>query len=74
MNEYFDKAYCINLDKRVDRWILTKEQFNKHNIIVERFSAVVGNPNNIKTHIHSGAVGCLLSHLNIINKYQTIGI
>lgn len=68
LEKYFDKIYCINLDRRPDRWGLVQEQFDKHNIKVERFSAVDGNPDNIKTNIVSGHVGCVLSHLKIIKK------
>ena len=40
--DFFDEIYCINLDKRVDRWNSAKEQFKKLGIDnkVKRFSAV----------------------------------
>ena len=68
MNEYFEKIYCVNLDKRKDRWEQAQVQFKKHNLEVERFSAIEGNPDNIPTKIVSGHVGCVLSHYNIIKK------
>ena len=71
LNNYFDKIYCINLDKRKDRWQKCQEIFKKLNIEVERISAVEGHPKNIKVY-HSilkkraGLVGCHLSHLKCI--------
>jgi glycosyl transferase, family 25 len=70
INEYFDKIYCVNLDKRKDRWEQVQKEFKKHNLNVERFSAIEGNPDNIPTKIVSGHVGCVLSHYNIIKKAE----
>ncbi len=64
----FDKIYCINLDRRNDRWIESESEFNKHQIKVERVRAVdglsdeVGNSNSIT----KSEMGCLLSHSMII--------
>jgi len=44
LNEYFNKVYCINLDRRTDRWGECKEEFNKHNLNVYRVSAIDGSP------------------------------
>ena len=40
VNQFFDKVYCLNLDRRSDRWQSSVEEFNKHNLQVERISAV----------------------------------
>lgn len=59
INQYFDKIYCLNLDRRLDRWNKVNKQFSKLKINVERWSAIDGdaisddllnlyNPNNIK--------------------------
>jgi GR25 family glycosyltransferase involved in LPS biosynthesis len=77
LNDYFDQIYCINLDKRKDRWKIAKEQFDFHNIEVSRFSAVDGKTLNSNPYISRGAFGCLLSHLNVLkdareNRYKTI--
>jgi GR25 family glycosyltransferase involved in LPS biosynthesis len=42
--DYFDKTFCINLDKRVDRWTQVQQEFEKVGILdaVERFSALAG--------------------------------
>lgn len=68
INEYFDNIYCVNLDRRPDRWEQVKSEIDKHGLIVERFSAVDGNPNNIEKEpgILDGEIGCTLSHYNII--------
>jgi GR25 family glycosyltransferase involved in LPS biosynthesis len=42
INYYFDEVYCVNLDRRGDRWDTVKKQFDKHNIRVRRFSAIDG--------------------------------
>lgn len=68
MFEQFDKIYCINLDRRPDRWEQGKSEIDKHGLNVERFSAVDGNQNNIKTEngATNGDVGCTLSHYNVV--------
>lgn len=38
-NQFFDKTYCLNLDRRTDRWETSQEVFKKHNLVVERYSA-----------------------------------
>ena len=68
--DYFDAIYCINLDKRPDRWEWVKKEFEKMGIEdkVKRFPAFDVN----KKH-----VGCALSHRYIIklakeNKYNNV--
>jgi GR25 family glycosyltransferase involved in LPS biosynthesis len=58
---YFEKIFCINLNKRSDRWIKSQEEFKKIGIIdkVERFPAI---------EMTDGRIGCIKSHLEII-KY-----
>lgn len=44
INNYFDKTYCINLDRRKDRWEECLLEFNKYNLKnIHRFSAIDGN-------------------------------
>jgi len=79
INSYFNKAYCINLDERKDRWLSASAEFQKHSLKVERYSAIKGNPNNIPAKVSDGCVGCILSHLNIIkdakkNKYSQVAV
>tara|TARA_R100000315_G_C5227664_1_gene138678 strand:+ start:199 stop:870 length:672 start_codon:yes stop_codon:yes gene_type:complete len=42
INDFFQEAYCINLDRRKDRWEFSCVQFEKNNIEVKRFPAVDG--------------------------------
>ena len=43
LSKYFDKKFCINLDRRPDRWDIVSDEFNKWGIKdVERVSAVDG--------------------------------
>lgn len=57
-----DKIYCINLDRRTDRWENCLYQFNKYNLEVERISGVdyPKNPN----------AGCSLSHMQILQSTE----
>jgi GR25 family glycosyltransferase involved in LPS biosynthesis len=66
MNNYFDKIYCINLDKRTDRWSDCQQEFVKHNIIAERFSAVDGKIVDQVPPLLPGQIGCLISQLSVI--------
>jgi hypothetical protein len=65
LNDYFDKLYCINLDKRTDRWNLAEPEFQKHGLNVERVPGYDGSKLNLEfpPEIKEGAVGCSLSHL-----------
>jgi GR25 family glycosyltransferase involved in LPS biosynthesis len=69
INDFFEKIYCINLDRRPDRWERASNHFEDVGIIVERFSAIDGtiidNQSELK---NNGAYGCALSHRDIIIK------
>lgn len=73
-----DHIYCINLDHRTDRWRQASEQFKKHNLNVQRVSAVDGRSGsfgNDKCDNYNNA--CTLSHLKVITDawrqgYKTI--
>lgn len=66
INDYFDKIYCINLDRATDRWKECVKQFNLYNINVERFSAI--EPENGANGLLKGEIGCMRSHYEIIKK------
>jgi GR25 family glycosyltransferase involved in LPS biosynthesis len=68
LNDYFQEIHCINLDRREDRWQECKEEFNKHNLIVERFSAFDGKDLPIQSNLNSGQMGAIYSHRGIIEK------
>ena len=76
INEYFDNIYCINLDRRPDRWDEIKSEIDKNGLIVERVLGVDGNPNNIEKNpgVLEGDVGCTLSHYNIILDAKKRGL
>lgn len=57
--DFFDEIFCINLDRRADRWELAQKEFNKLGILnkVTRFSAIEN------AHAEKG---CFESHLQCI--------
>lgn len=64
------KKYCINLDRRPDRWAMANIQFKKHGLDVERFSAVDGNeiPAKESLTLKPGLYGCTASHFLLIQR------
>lgn len=65
LNDYFQKIYCINLDKRIDRWKLAEPHLKDLGLDVERVSGYDGSSLGLEfpPEIKEGAVGCSLSHL-----------
>jgi hypothetical protein len=72
-SDYFDKAYCINLDRRKDRWTTAQQEFEKINIKAQRISAIDGNDYPQYYGLKPGAYGCRLSHLKILTKAKNAG-
>lgn len=72
INDYFDKIYCINLDRRPDKWEKSKAEFEKNNLIVERVSAIDGN-NLGETRISKWELGCVQSHLFVLRDMLAKG-
>ena len=81
INKYFNKVYCVNLDRRPDRWISVNDRLKKNGIEAFRFSAIDGEFLNREDNqiviknkdkkeqdaiISTGAMGCLLSHLDVL--------
>lgn len=67
----FKNKFCINLDRRLDRWEECQKEFSKHKIEnVVRFSATDGNPENLPNNMIrppiKGNLGCTISHLKIL--------
>ena len=64
-NSFFDKIYCINLDRRTDRWEICEKLFTDRNLEVTRVSPV-----NISEDNHCCMKNAQLSlfrtHKNII--------
>jgi len=77
LNEYFDKIYCINLDRRVDRWEENcLPQFKKLNLDVKRFSATDGKSDINLPHgdVYNAELAGSISHLNVLKKAREEGI
>lgn len=70
LKKYFDKIYCINLDRRTDRWDETQTELKKWGLEneVERCSGIDGNSLKNETQIKDGELGILNTHLKIINE------
>lgn len=80
-----DCIYVINLDTRPEKWIRTKKLFNHQGIVCNRVSAVDGRkfhtssidrmhgPYINRRRLGPGQLGCLLSHLSILNDALTRG-
>ena len=72
--QYFEKVYCINLDKRTDRWDKVTKIFNDNNIDnVVRYSAVDGNELNLNNLSYNnkllkGELGILETHRKLISE------
>jgi GR25 family glycosyltransferase involved in LPS biosynthesis len=76
LDKYFDKIYCINLDRRKDRWEETEKELKKWGLIdqVERYSAVDGNKiNNNPYNVNNGELGLIETHLSIIKDSKKNG-
>ena len=76
LNYFFDKIYCINLDKRVDRWQDITKQFEFNWIDeYERIPGIEGNAYNLKPNKYphpirgfNGVSGGTMAHLNVYLK------
>jgi len=64
LEELFPLQFCINLDSRPDRWQSATQEFKKLSICPNRFTAIP-NKNN-------PALGCYLSHLEILKKAREL--
>ena len=71
--DHFDAAFCINLDKRKDKWKASQKEFEKIGIDVERISGIDGflEP---PASIRPGEVGCLKSHLKVFKIAKDRGL
>lgn len=78
LNDFFDKIYCINLDRRFDKYNECIEEFKKLNIDVKRFSAIDGAPMFRQgLNLTAGAYGLMLTHREILketinNNYKNV--
>jgi len=72
LNSFFDKIYCINLDRRSDRLENFKRQSKKIDLkSVERISAIDGNnlnPLNYNTPLSMPELGLVLTTIDIFKN------
>jgi GR25 family glycosyltransferase involved in LPS biosynthesis len=69
LNDFFNKIYCINLERRTDRNKKITEHLRSLNINFEFVKGVDGKElRNIHKELNPGEVGCILSHLSIYKK------
>ena len=78
VNEVFDNVYCINLDRRPDRWKRVKKSFEDLDVSLTRFSAVDGETLELPKDIHRAwnrdqhhnkfSIACTLSHLDLLKQ------
>jgi hypothetical protein len=78
LNDFVDKIYCINLDKRTDRWEKCESIFKHNNIKVDRFSAIDGSKMEYENKkLLPGEIGVIRSNLEIVkiakkNNYKNV--
>lgn len=89
LNDFVDKIYCINLERRQDRWEEISKEFERLELDVEKFNAIDGSALDRKdlTIVHEelkgdqirGAQGAIKSHRAILkdaidNNYDKIAV
>jgi GR25 family glycosyltransferase involved in LPS biosynthesis len=62
----FAGVFCINLDRRTDRWGHAAGEFRRMGLNVERFPAVDGSGLQPEHGLTPGEAGCLASHLAVL--------
>jgi len=83
LNKYFDKVYCVNLNRRPDRWEKVQLEFKKFGFEgVERYEAIDGKEFDWSAVKHNpsllvGELGLVETHINLIkdaikNDYKSI--
>lgn len=73
---FVDQIYLINLDRRPDRLKASQDQFNHHNLTVEKVPAIDGSklpPEHLR-EMKPGVIGCMLSHRCIIEDAKYKGL
>ena len=73
INDFFDEVWCINLDRRTDRWAEVQPEFQRCGIQAKRSSAVDGKtlPVHPEQIVSANEMGCTRSHLNLIEDMLT---
>jgi glycosyl transferase family 25 len=73
LNNFFSKSFCINLDRRQDRWTTITKKFNDFGIVAERYSAFDGKTLTLP-YPHSSELGGTISHLNVIKMAKELNL
>ena len=73
ITDYFDAAYCINLDRRTDRWETSKKLFEENNLKVNRFSACDGELIDIRPPYGREIAGTI-SHCNVLKEAKKLNL
>jgi glycosyl transferase family 25 len=66
LNNYFNEIYCINLERRIDRWEECVEEFNKYDLNVKRYNAFDGKSLPRVKGLTPGNVGAIYSHRGLL--------
>lgn len=77
INKAFSHKFCINLDRRPERWEQMRAKFASCGIEgVRRFAAIDGQQVIVPANWSDspGAYGCLRSHLEIIEEARRLGV
>lgn len=69
LNEYFDKIYCLNLERRPDRWEESTKVFKNLNLSVDKFPAFDGQTIDLGYgKPYNGDIGCGISHIKVLKS------
>lgn len=73
--KHFSKVYCINLDRRTDRWEEACKEFQKWGIqdSVQRYAAVDGATLAPHHTVAPGALGLIVTLYNIVTEAKAMG-
>jgi GR25 family glycosyltransferase involved in LPS biosynthesis len=76
LKKYFDQVFCINLDKRKDRWTETVRELKKWDLFngVNRFIGIDGSEltyDKTKFRVNSGELGLLKTHIKLLQIAKT---
>jgi GR25 family glycosyltransferase involved in LPS biosynthesis len=79
LNDYFPEIYCINLDRRPDRWKECQQEFKLHDLNVKRLSAIDSKLLTSSSLLSAAELATLRSHKMVLKlakskNYHTIFI
>ena len=75
LNDIFDNVYCINLERRPDRWEQFKKLWDPMEVKIERFLGVDSENLNYADdsyrtdyHHNIASISCALSHIQVLER------